>query len=40
VLEARIPRDLRPWLGMPIVLHDHGPDHPCGDRCNTYVLED
>jgi hypothetical protein len=40
ILEARIPADLRPWLGMAIVLHDHGPDEPCTRRCNSYVMED
>lgn len=40
VLEARIPADLRAWMGMPIVLHDHGPDDACNRRCSSYVLED
>lgn len=40
ILEARIPADIRPWLGMPIVLHDHGPDEPCVGRCSAHVLED
>lgn len=40
VLEARIPADLRAWMGMPIILHDHTADEPCNRRCSSYVLED
>lgn len=40
VLEARVPADLREWLGHPITLHDHTADQPCAGRCSAYVMED